>query len=386
LPKRRNLIETWARQKTEKEMPPMKPDRRRLCLRSWVALLAVVSSGAGCREKPAEEKPVVQPVKMLTIAPSNARAVREYPGTVSAAQRADMAFEVPGRIVEFPVNEGQKVAEGAVLARLDARDYQARLDSAKAVLDKAKADYERSRNLYREDPGAIALTTLDSDRRGVQVAEAQYREAHKALEDAVLRAPFAGVVGRKLVKDFANVQAKEPVLILQDTSHLEIVVSVPERDFVSGHPSQSLREATRDLQPRVQIPSLPSHTFAARFKEVAATADPTTRTFAATLVFDNPEDLTILPGMTAKVVVRAANGTGAGISIPVNATRADAQGKAYVWVVAPDSMTVKRRAVELGPITRDAVEVKSGLAAGDTIAVSGIDELREGMTVRRFEK
>ena len=364
----------------------MNRDGRRLRLRaSWIALLVVVSSAASCGGKPAEEKPLVQPVKMLTLGARDAGAEREYPGTVSAAQRADMAFEVPGRIVELPVNEGQKVAEGAVLARLDARDYQARLDSAKAVLRKAQADYRRSQNLYREDPGAIALTTLDSDRRGVEVAEAQSREAQKALEDATLRAPFAGVVGRKLVDDFANVQAKQPVLILQDTSHLEIVVSVPERDFVTGRPSQNLQEATQALQPRVQIPSRPSHTFAARFKEVAATADPKTRTFAATLIFDNPDALTILPGMTAKVVVRAA-ATGAGISVPVNATRADENGKAYVWIVAPDSMTVKRRAVELGPITRDAVEVKSGLAAGDTIAVSGIDELREGMTVRRFEK
>ncbi len=273
---------------------------------SSIALLVVVSSGTGCGEKPVEEKPVVQPVKMLTIAASDARAEREYPGTVSAAQRADMAFEVPGRIIEFPVDEGQKVAEGAVLARLDGRDYQARLDSAKAVLRKAQADYQRSQNLYREDPGAIALTTLDSDRRGVDVAEAQSREAEKALEDAVLRAPFAGVVGRKLVEDFANVQAKQPVLILQDTSHLEIVVSVPERDFVAGPPSRNLQQATQALQPRVQIPSLPDHAFAARFKEVAATADPKTRTFAATLIFDNPDALTILPGMTAKVVVRAA--------------------------------------------------------------------------------
>jgi RND family efflux transporter MFP subunit len=323
----------------------------------------------------------------MTIGDAGSGAAREYPGTVSAAQGADLAFEVRGQMIEFPVDEGEPVAKGAVLGRLDARDYQARLDSAHAVLRKAQADHRRTTNLYREDPGAIALTRLDADKRGVEVAEARRKEAEKAYEDTILRAPFAGVVGRKLVVDFANVQAKQPILVLQDTSHLEMVVNVPERDFAVGpRATPSLDELTERLQPFIVVSSLPDRKFPARLKELATAADPVTRTFAVTFRFATPEDVNVLPGMTAKVVVRAAGTAGDRTLIPAHAAGGASDGEAFVWLVDPDAMTVTRRPVTLGPLQGDQVEVRSGLVAGDVVAISGVALLRDGMQVRRFER
>ena len=79
---------------------------------------------AGCGEEPAPEAPAVRPVKILEIESAATGTPREYPGKVAAARQADMAFEVAGVVIEFPVDEGEEVAEGALLARLDARDYQ----------------------------------------------------------------------------------------------------------------------------------------------------------------------------------------------------------------------------------------------------------------------
>lgn len=346
-------------------------------------LLAVV----GCREEPPQRAVAVQPAKLLTIGESGSGAAREYPGVVSAAQRADLAFEVSGQMIEFPVDEGDPVDKGAVLGRLDPRDYQARLDSAIAILRKAQADYRRTSNLHKEDPGAIALTRLDADKRGVEVAEARTREAEKAYEDTILRAPFGGVVGRKLVDDFANVQAKQPILVLQDVSHLEMVVNVPERDFATRpRAGASLDELTDQIQPRIVVSSLPDREFPARLKEIATTADPVTRTFAVTFRFANPEDVNVLPGMTAKVVVRAAGGATDQVLIPAHAVAAASDGQSFVWLVDPDSMTVSRRPVTLGPLQGDQVQVRSGLGAGDVIAISGVAVLRDGMQVRRFER
>jgi RND family efflux transporter MFP subunit len=358
----------------------------RSVLASFFLALCLGFSAMGCESEPPPERPVVQSVKILTIGEARPGTVREYPGTISAAQRADLAFEVPGRMIDFPVKEGDEVAKGAVLGRLDARDYEARLGSARAMLRKAEADHQRSTNLYKQDPGAIALTKLDADKRGVEVAAAQYKEAEKAYEDTILRAPFDGVVARKLVKDFANVRAKDPILILQDTSHLEIVVNVPERDFASvRRRSESMSTLSERLQPRVVVSSLPDRHFPAQFKEVATVADPVTRTFAVTLRFDNPEDVRVLPGMTAKVVARAAAGDGDAVLIPANAVIAGADRKSFVWLVTK-SMAVERRNVELGPLRGDQVEVHNGLATGDAVAISGIARLTDGMQVRRFER
>lgn len=336
----------------------------------------------GCEQPPPEQAPVVRPVKILTVEAAGSAGEREYPATIKATQQADMGFEVPGRIEEFLVKEGQLVNKGELLARLDDRDYQAELEKARANQRKALADLNRSLSIYRQDKGAISKGTIESDRRSKEVADAALQQAEKAVEDTMLRAPFDGYVARKLVEDFANVQAKEPVLILQDVSQLEVEVSVPERDMVSGAGTSSVEEITAKTQPEVSITSIPERSFPARVKELATTADPSTRTFQIRLVFDPPDDVSILPGMTARVRAQAVRE--AGIRIPASAVAGDAEYQPMVWKVDPASMTVSRVAVQLGALHGDEVEISSGLQDGDLIALSGLRFLQEGMQVRRY--
>lgn len=343
---------------------------------------------AGCGGEPAVEEPVARPVKILTIGGPNSAEWREYPGTIKAAQTAEMAFEVPGRMIERPVKEGEKVKKGTVLARLDDRDYVAKLDVAKANLRKTQSDYRRGQSIYNEDPGAISKQQLDSYRRAVEVTEAELRVSQKAVEDTVLRAPFDGVMARKLVDDFANVNAKDPVLVFQDTSHLEIQINIPERDVTGERRKETDEEVTARLKPEVVVTSIPDRSFPARVKEFTTEADPVTRTFQATLVFDNPKDAEIFPGMTAKVRVKLSRlrGYSDRIAVPANIALADDTGNTFVWLIDPSSMTVRRAPVELGQLFGSEVEVRNGLSDGDMIAASGVHRLREGMTVRRFTR
>ena len=195
-------------------------------------------------------------------------------------------------------------------------------------------------------------------------------------------APFAGLMARKLVEDFQNVKAKEPVLILQDLAHLEVEISVPERDMTAGQSEMTPDEITEVTKPVVQVSAIAGRDFPARVKEAATAADPTTRTFQIKLTFERPDDVTILPGMTARVIAQPRGGSG--LLVPSQATRADSGGKPYVWVVDTGSMKVSRREVELGRLTGDTVEVVSGLEQGEEIAISGVRELMDGMEVRRY--
>ena len=338
---------------------------------------------AGCEGPPPEPPPPVRPVKLFTVGSVEAASVREYPGTVRAAQNAEMAFEVPGRITEFLVREGQRVSEGEILAKIDPRDYQAELDKQNAQLHKAEADLERSQNIYREDPGAISKDKIESDKRAVAITQANVAQAQKAMEDTVLTAHFAGLVARKLVEDFQNVNAKQPVLILQDISHLEIEISVPERDMVEGQAGRTMEQLTESARPRVQVSAIPDREFPARVKEVTTTADPTTRTFQVKLTFATPEDVNVLPGMTAKVIANAS--TRDGLLIPAIAPLADADGKPYVWLLNSDTMTVSRRPVVLGTLSGANVKVVSGLEQDEQIAISGVRQLQPGMKVRPYQ-
>ncbi len=347
------------------------------------ASLCTLALMSGCGQESVEQAPVVRPVKIMTIGDAAAAGTRELPGTVRAVQHADMGFEVSGRIIEFRVKEGQRVKQGEVLARLDDRDYQASFDQAKASYRKARSDLQRSERIYKEDPGAISTSKIDADRKAVEVAEASLRKAEKAVEDTTLRAPFDGLAARRLVEDFQNVQAKEPVVVLQDISVLEIEVSVPERDFARGNIDRSVEEVTQRAKPRVELSSLPGRSFPARVKEFATRADPVTRTFQVRLSFDPPDDVSILPGMTARVTV-ISQGEG-GTLLPSHATFADANKRPHVWLIDKQTMKARAAPVELGQLTGDAVQIVGGLSPGDQVAVSGVAQLREGMQVRRHE-
>ncbi len=338
---------------------------------------------AGCGEEAVEQTVVVRPVKMIEIGDFGNGSTRELPGTIRAAQNADMSFEVGGSITDFLVVEGEDVVRGAELARLDPSNYQADFDQADAAFRKAEADLARSERIFQQDAGAISTTKIESDRKALEVAEAALRKAEKALQDTVLRAPFDGVVARRLVEDFQNVQPKEPILVLQDLSFLEIEVAVPERDVAQADQNRNPEETTQQIRPRVQVSSLPGLEFPARLVEFSTTADAATRTFQARLTFDTPEDQNILPGMTARVIYNALS-EGA-VTLPSHATFSDSSGDPRVWIADPATMQVSSRAVSLGNLSSGDVEILSGLNAGDLVVVSGVSQLREGMEVRRYE-
>ena len=129
--------------------------------------------------------------------------------------------------------------------------------------------------------------------------------------------------------------------------------------------------------------SLGDQRFPARFTEIATTADEETRTFEVTAAFAKPEGVNILPGMTAKLIVHfAEDRMERGIRIPVAATAASAEGEPFVWIVDPATNTVSKRDLTLGELIGGDVFVTGGLEAGDLVAISGVSQLREGMTVR----
>jgi RND family efflux transporter MFP subunit len=351
-------------------------------LRASGAACVAAALAVACSEEAPPEKPVARPVKIFTVEDAGATRTLEYPGQVEASQHADLGFEVPGQIIEFPVDEGQEVEQGQVLARLDPRDYQAELDTQLARERAAQAEYERYRILFEKE--VAPEQDFDRARRNYEVTQARVRQASKALEDSVLRAPFSGVVARKLVKDFRNVQAKEPVLILQDDSGRQFVVNVPERDWVYARRGDP-QGGSRRLKPRVIVSNYPDREFPAELKEVATTADPATRTFAVTLSFDADPDVNVLPGMTAKARIdRPLRDFGGAFAVPARAVVQDQGEEPYLWKLDPGSLTVSRATVSVGELSGDLIEVSSGLSPGDEIVTSGVHQLREGMQVRRF--
>ena len=350
----------------------------------WLAASSLILVGACEQEAPVEQAEVARPIKMMSIGEGAASRTLEVPGSVSAAQSADLSFEVSGRMLARIVEEGQTVEAGEVVAKLDSRDYVAQRNGARARRDTAKADYDRYRKAYEKE--AVTEQQVSHSKAQLDISQAELDIAEKALQDTELRAPFGGRIARRLVDDFANVRVKQPVLVIQDESSLELRVAVAERDWARGNTGIARDELTRRINPRVEVASLRGRFFPAYVKELSNSADPVTRTYEVTFGFESPTDVNVSPGMTGKVIVdlytqNRAEG-GAPVSVPSNAVAADVDGNPFVWVVDPATTRVAKRAVEPGELSGSMMPILNGLSGGDVIAVSGVNSLTDGMLVR----
>ena len=357
--------------------------------RSPAAVLVLVCAAAllvsACSQETPERESVIRPVKMLTVASFEGGVTVEYSGVVRAGETVDLSFEVPGRIMELPIAEGQDVKRGDLIARLDPADYQQSLNQAQAQFTAAKAEFERFAELV--ETGAVARRQLDVKTRDFEVAEAQLEQARKALADTRLTAPFDGQIGRRVVDNFVNVQAKQQIAVLQDLSGFEVVVSIPEQDWARARPGLTLAQREELISPVITLSTRPDRPIPGRLKEVSTVADPITRTFDVTGAFDPPDDLRVLPGMTARVSVTVPAEMSdwvPQVMLPTSAVLADDDGNASVWKVDAETMQVSRVLVVLGEVTGADVEITSGIGPGDRVAVSGVHALREGMTVREL--
>ena len=337
---------------------------------------------AACEKEAVEAPEVVRPVRILTISTLQGGDTLSYPGEIQGSQNAELAFEVQGRLVELPAEAGIDVAENQLLAKLDPADYQSSLDAAQAQYNSAKETFDRFSEVFER--GAISRQDLDNRRRQFEVEQAQLASAKKALSDTELRAPFAGRIGRTYVDNFNNVQAKQPILLLQDLTQFEAVVNVPEQDWLRAKPGLTLTQRNERAKLEVSLSTLPDRSFPAALTEIATAADPVTRTFAAIARFDPPGDVVILPGMSATLTISIPDdveGIGSALQIPANAIIGGDDGGSYVWKVDAATMTVSLAPVTAGQLSGSEIDILEGLATGDRIAMSGVQHLADGMKI-----
>jgi membrane fusion protein, multidrug efflux system len=358
-------------------MPSRNPSSRLLLVPPLLAAALLAS----CKtEEVVQVEPPPRPIKIYRLDGQLGATRPNYPGRIKAIKVVELAFEVEGRITDWNVEEGQRVKKGQVLSRLDARNYRAEVEAARARLRLAEAEYRRESKLFASGSGT--QRDLDVATRSRDVSRAELRISQKALEDTELRAIFDGVIARKLVTDFRNVAAREPVLLLQDESVMEVVVDVPERDLAARRETLNLEQWNEKAKPMVELSALPGRQFPVRLTELATAADPETRTFRATFNMKKPPDVGVLSGMTAKLVLTGLLTTAPDeFLLPINAVVADSNNESYVWLVDQDSMVVSKLPVEVGRVTGDRIVVKRGLQGGEAIAMSGVQLLTEGRAV-----
>jgi len=287
--------------------------------------------------------------------------------------------------VQRAVDTGQRVAAGQLLAAIDPQDYQLSAQAAQAQLlaaqtqrDVALADYKRYDSLRAQ--GFISGAELERREASLKAAEAalvQARSQSQAQANQVgyarLQATAAGVVTALEAEVGQVLAAGQPVLRLAHDGPRDAVFNVPEQSvqaFRIGMPMQAQLAGSSEL-------------LKGRVREVGASADPLTRTFAVKLALDGSERLPL--GATVNVLVPLQAGvTGQAIQLPTTALRQQGKDTA-VWLLDEASMTVQPQKVTLGPMQAQQVAIASGLQPGQKVVVAGVHVLSPGQKVMLYK-
>jgi RND family efflux transporter MFP subunit len=326
----------------------------------------------GCEEKTKPE--IIRPVKFLKLEEQTGFGGNKYPGRAEASTELNLGFEVSGTIEERPVDKGDTVKQGQLLAVLDLRDFKNEVAFAIAEAERNRA--YRSRVAEALKSNAVAVQDLDDADARLAQSRAAVRIKRKALEDAHIYAPFDGTVSWTYKEAGQRVQAKENVLRLLDISTMEFTINVPEQIIPNVDRVKDI-EITFDAFPNRPIP--------ARIKEIGTEASAGTRTYPVTLAFEQPEDIKIQTGMAGVATGDPSDMPGRGKTadsflLPVDAFFSPDGKKTMVWVLDEESMTVKGHEVTRGKLTVQG-QLAHGLKAGMQVATHGAQTLREGQKV-----
>jgi len=348
-------------------------------------LAIVIAAGgllAGCDIQPEDPEIATEPrpAKLIEITASEDLRVRTFPAIVEASSSVTLTFQVGGLIEDIAVTDGDLVNAGAVIARLDQRDFRNNLATAQAQYNSAQSDFARAERLLEQN--AIARSVYEQRLAQRDVARAALDSAQKALDDTTLRSPFDGVVAEVFAVGFQNIGPQQAVATLQTSGDAEAVVQIPATLVANSGRIEPVEVALiLDAAPNRRLP--------ATLYATTTQADTQTQTYEARFAFSPPEDLRVLPGMTgtieARLILASEDGVIERLTVPLSAVTYLGEDT-YVWVVDPDTLTVSRRAVELEAGVGENLRVVNGLEVGDVIVGAGAAFLHDGMQIRRYEQ
>ena len=348
------------------------------------AVLAAALLLSAC-SKPAPPEEPVRAVKVSTVGLADIESGAEFSGEVRPRVESRLGFRVAGKLVRRPVELGQTVKAGQLLAQLDPQDYQLAATAARAQLaaaatsrDLAAADYKRYKDL--RDQNFISGAELERREATLKSAEAQWDQAKAQMSSqgnqaayTSLVADVAGVVTAISAEPGQVVAAGTPVVQIAQDGPRDVVFSVPE-DKVALMQNGSA----------VSVKVWASKTVLnATVREVAASADPVTRTYLVKVALEGKDTLPL--GSTVSVVPQALDRGGVKvIKLPTSALVQSGKATA-VWVLDTASMTVKLQPIVVATADGNMAVVASGLQAGMQVVTAGVHVLSPGQKVTIYK-
>jgi membrane fusion protein (multidrug efflux system) len=325
-------------------------------------------------------------VGVITLQPETVTLTNELPGRVTPLQVAEVRPQVTGIIQERLFQEGSQVKKGTPLYQIDNATYQAAADTAAAQLAKAEAALESARSKAQRGQGLVVRGLISRDSHDDQLTEQKQAEADVAVAQAALKtarinlaytqvkSPLAGFIGKSAVTAGALVTANQATALTTIQQLDPILVDITQ----SGTELLYLQRDTA-APVKLLLPDGSAYPYVGKLAFTDLTVDESTGSVAVRAEFPNPERQ-LLPGM----FVRATLGSGVrkdALLVPQQGVTRKANGEASVWVVKPDN-TLEQRTVQATRAIGSQWLVESGLAAGEQVAVDGLQKAKPGAKVK----
>ncbi len=327
------------------------------------------SAESGDKGKKGKAAPVNQKnVKTVTLEPSTLTEFIVANGTTKAVRDVTYSAEVPGRIEYLPVDLGDRIRKGQVLARIDFATLKAQAEQAETSYDLARNTFDRLSTL--KDENIISQQRIDEAKSSMQSAESGVSIARANVKKAVVRSTYRGIVGAKFVEKGEFVNPGTPLFMVVDYSTIVVEARLPETQ-VAG--------INRNAEVEVSIEAL-KKTFKGKVDTLIPTADKASKTFTLRIKIDNPNH-EILIGMSATVKIDAIDHVDV-IAVPQSAV-IEERNRRSVFIAVKG--VARRREVTLGAAQGDRVVLLDGVKAGEALIVVGQRDLEDGKPIRVIE-
>ncbi len=337
--------------------------------------LVICLAAAAMAQEEEAAPPPPKLVKLIGASEMDGAVTRRFFGRVVAKQTVDLAFQVGGQIVEFPVIEGQPITADDLIAKLDLEPFELSLQQAELEQEQADRTLDRLKKL---EGSTVSQVTVEDAETTANLAAVGVRNAERSLRNATLVAPFDALVSVRNVANFTTISAGTSVVQLHDMSELRMEIDVPEILFQRAGEDP-------DVELFAKFP-VSDELFPVEPREFNAQTSDVGQSFRLTLGMPPQDNLVVLPGSSVEVIATLKEGD-AFLEIPYSAVIFDAAGNTQVMVFEPagaDDGNVRVVGIETEPTNEGGLRVTSGLEPGAEIVASGAALLEDGQAVRRF--
>lgn len=348
------------------------------------AVLSTLALLAGCRNKP-EQAAATAPIRVNVYqlndqGSGHAQAGIQYNGTIQADKTIDLSFQVAGTITAFPVQTGQYVKKGQLLASVDETVYRNQYEAQQAQARLAEENYRRVLEVYKK--GSIAEINMLDAKSKYEQASAAARATYQNIAHTRIYAPRNGYVGSKRVEAGATASPGMPVLQLLDISDVAVLVAIPEGE---------ISRYKKGDRASVRVDALGDRVLEGRVSEIGVLGNQGSASYNLKVRLDNPEQ-SLRPGMLCTVSFPGTAATSQSsaqtntqqtseLVIPTQAVLLDEKGQQFVFIADANSSMALRKNVQTGALYSNGIVITKGLSGSEQVITNGFQKLTDSTAI-----